>query len=220
MEKVIFFCIFSSWIMQTGSSDVSEHDVTLLRVQLNKSISLNCNMTDRYEIAWFHQYSQQLNQLLSAKTSSASGRLLVMYNQNWSRLNIDDHHGDVGITTVMLVISGVTESDSGLYFCGTKSETSKSSKMHFDKPIRLQIEDKLTDGEYKTHSVTDPPEDAELTDGVTTKERALMFGGVGLAALVFFLATVIAGGIIHYRGWQKGWTAAKRSSLMNHKSAK
>ncbi|KAI2647296.1 Junctional adhesion molecule-like [Labeo rohita] len=154
-------------------------------------------MTDRYEIAWFHQYSQQLNQLLSAKISSASGRLLVMYNQDWSHLNVDDHSGDKGITTVMLVISGVTESDSGLYFCGTKSENSKTSKMHFEKPIRLQIE-----------------------GGVTTKERALMFGGVGLAVLVFFLATVIAGGIIHYRGWQKGWAAAKRSSLMNHKSDK
>ncbi len=55
---------------------------------------------------------------------------------------------------------------------------------------------------------------------VTTKERALMFGGVGLAIAVFFVATVVAGGIIHYRGWQKGWAAAKRSSLIYHKSAK
>ncbi|KAL1254898.1 hypothetical protein QQF64_012959 [Cirrhinus molitorella] len=220
MNKYIFFCIFSSWITQIISSDISENDVTLLRVQLNKSISLNCNMTDRYEIAWFHQYSQQLNQLLYAKISSASGRLLVMYNQNWSHLNVDDDHTDMGITTVMLVISGVTESDSGLYFCGTKSESSKTSKMHFEKPIRLQIEDKLTDKEDKAHSVIEMAEDVEITDGVTTKERALMFGGVGLAVLVFFLATVVAGGIIHYRGWQKGWAAAKRSSLMNHKSAK
>lgn len=97
-------------------------------------------MTDRYEMAWFHQYSQQLNQLISAKVSSVSGRLLVMYNQNWSHLTVEDHHADVGITTVKLVISGVTETDSGLYFCGTKSVTSKSSKMHFDKPTRLQIE--------------------------------------------------------------------------------
>ncbi len=55
---------------------------------------------------------------------------------------------------------------------------------------------------------------------MTTKERALMFGGVGLAIAVFFVATVIAGGIIHYHGWQKGWAAAKRSSLMNHNSDK
>ncbi len=48
-----------------------------------------------------------------------------------------------------------------------------------------------------------------------------MFGGVGLAIAVFFVATVVAGGIIHYHGWQKGWAAAKkRSSLIHHKSVK
>lgn len=57
-------------------------------------------------------------------------------------------------------------------------------------------------------------------DGVTLTERVLMFGGVGLAVVVFFLATVIVGGIIHHRGWQKGWSAAKRSSRIHHKSAK
>ncbi len=44
-------------------------------------------------------------------------------------------------------------------------------------------------------------------------ERVLIFGGVGLAVLVCFLATVVAGGIIHYYGWQKGWAAAKRAGL-------
>ncbi|XP_016309056.1 uncharacterized protein LOC107663360 [Sinocyclocheilus anshuiensis] len=215
MEKAIFVCVFSSWIMQIISSDVSEHEVTLLGVQKGESISLNCNMTNRYELAWYHQYSQQLTQLICAKTSSTSGRkLLVRYNQNLSRLTVE---ADVEINTVTLVISELTESDAGLYFCGTKSVT---SEMHFNKPIRLQMEDKLTDGEDKFNSVTEPPEDAEITDGVTLSERVLMFGGVGLAVLVFFLATVIAGGIIHYHGWQKGWTAAKRSSLIHHKSAK
>ncbi|KAK9958199.1 hypothetical protein ABG768_012373 [Culter alburnus] len=211
MEKVLFFCVFSSWIMRIISSDVSEHEVTLLSVQLNENISLNCNMTDRYEIGWFHQHSQQITQLISAKTSKVSGkRLLVTYNQNWSHLKVD---ADTEVTTVSLVITGLTESDSGLYFCGTKSVT---SEMHFDKPIRLEIEDKLTD---KWDSVTEPA-DVEITDGVTTKERALMFGGVGLAVFVFFLTTVIAGGIIYHRGWQKGWKEAKRTSLMGQKSAK
>ncbi len=47
-----------------------------------------------------------------------------------------------------------------------------------------------------------------------------MFGGVGLAIAVFFVATVIAGGIIHYHGRQRGWAAAKRSSSIHHKSDK
>ncbi len=47
-----------------------------------------------------------------------------------------------------------------------------------------------------------------------------MFGGVALAIAVFFVVTVVAGRIIHYHGWQKGWTAAKHSSLIHHNSYK
>lgn len=117
--------------------DVSEHEMTLIRVQLNKNIILNCSLTDRFEVSWYHQNpdSGRLTQLISAKTSSVAGRkLLVTYNQNWSRLTVK---ADVEINTVTLVISGVTESDSGLYFCGTKSV---SSEMYFNNPIRLQME--------------------------------------------------------------------------------
>ncbi|KAK9958198.1 hypothetical protein ABG768_012372 [Culter alburnus] len=217
MEKVLFFCVFSCRIIQLTSSDVSEHEVTLLRFQLNEAISLDCNMTDRYEITWYHQNSDsgRLTLLMTAKISSAVGRkLLVTYNLNKSRLKFI---ADTGITRVSLIITGLTESDSGLYFCGTKSVT---SEMHFDKPIRLEIEDKLTDREDKCNCVTETPDVVEVRDGVTVTERVLMFGGVGLAAFVFFLATFIAGGIIHHHGWQKGWKEAKRASLMSQKSAK
>lgn len=44
-------------------------------------------------------------------------------------------------------------------------------------------------------------------------ERVMMFSGAGLAVFVFFLATVVAGGIIHCYGWQKGWATAKRAGL-------
>ncbi len=60
-------------------------------------------------------------------------------------------------------------------------------------------------------------EKALMLEEVTLMERVMMFGGVGLAVFVFFLATVIAGGIIHHHGWQKGWAAAKHSSLIQHK---
>ncbi|XP_077086339.1 uncharacterized protein LOC143738198 isoform X2 [Siphateles boraxobius] len=217
MEKIIFLCVFSSWNLQIITSDVSEDEVTLFRVELKDRISLNCNMSDRYEISWFHQYSQQLTQLISAKTSSAAGRkLLVTFNLNRSRLEVD---ADTEITTATLVITGVTESDSGLYFCGTKSV---SSEMTFQKPIRLRLDkltDTRTDREDKDNSVTEPPEEVEI-DEVTVTERVLMFGGVGLAVFVFFLATVVAGGIVHYHGWQKGWAAAKHGALIHQKSPK
>ncbi|XP_016115849.1 uncharacterized protein [Sinocyclocheilus grahami] len=207
MEKsVFFFCVFSCWIMQVTSNDASVRgSYDLLRVQMGENISLNCSMRDRYEVAWYHLNSEKLDLLISVKKDKTGRNLLTNYDPNSPRLKLT---ADTRITRVSLDISGVTESDLGIYFCGTKSD---APEMFFDKPLRLEI---------AGLSVTEKPKEVDITDGVTTIERALMFGGVGLAIVVFFLATVIAGGILHYRGWQKGWRAAKRSSLIQHKSSK
>ncbi len=61
-------------------------------------------------------------------------KLLLNYNPYATRLKTT---ADAWVTRATLVISGVTESDSGLYFCGTKSD---APEMFFDKPIRLEIE--------------------------------------------------------------------------------
>ncbi|XP_059411552.1 uncharacterized protein LOC132144953 isoform X2 [Carassius carassius] len=204
MENIMLFCVFSYRIIQISSS---EHDVTLLRFRLNGSISLNCNMTYKHEIAWYHQNpeSGQLTLLLSAKNSSS---LHIKYSQN-NRMSV---HGDR--MSISLNIIGLMESDSGLYFCGTGHTF--NSVIYFNKPIRLVMEEKLTDREDKVQSITDPPEDDEITVStveVMLTERVMVFGGVCLAVFQFFLATVIAGGIIHCYGWQKGWAAAKRAGL-------
>ncbi|CAM4640619.1 unnamed protein product [Leuciscus chuanchicus] len=203
MEKVIFFCVFSCWIMRITSSAAGSSD--LLRVRMGEDITLNCSMIDRYEMAWFHLNSEQLNMLISAKKDKTGRKLLIKYNQNRTRLEIT---ADSWVAKVSLTISGETESDSGLYFRGTNSA---APEMHFDKPIRLEI------GLFATEESKDV---VDITDEVTVTERVLMFGGVGLAVCVFLLTTVIAGGIIYHRGQQKGWRAAKMASMMSHKSAK
>ncbi|ROI15898.1 hypothetical protein DPX16_3799 [Anabarilius grahami] len=158
-----------------GSSD-------LFRVQMGGNIALNCSMRNQYEVSWYHLRSEELVLLISAEKDKAGRKLLINYNQNKTRLKII---ADSWVTRVSLTISGVSESDSGLYFCGIKSD---APEMHFDKPIRLEIEDE-----------------------VTMTEQMLMFGGVGLAVFVFFLATFIVAGIIHHHGWQKGWKEAKHA---------
>ncbi|XP_042601989.1 uncharacterized protein LOC109081328 isoform X1 [Cyprinus carpio] len=186
--------------------DASEHNVTLLRFQLNETITLNCSMTHTYEIAWYHQdpESGRLTLLIFA-----IGRRKEIYliNQN-TRVTVK---ADIRSNTVSLIITGLMESDSGLYFCGTRSAT---SDMYFEKPIRLQIEDKLTDREDEAHS------GVEITDWLALTERVLMFGGVGLAVLVFFLVIIIAGRNIYCQGWRKGWIAAEHVGLNVQKSPK
>ncbi|XP_077086344.1 uncharacterized protein LOC143738200 isoform X3 [Siphateles boraxobius] len=192
MEKVIFFfCVFSCWIMQITSTDLSVGGSSDVRVQIGENITLNCSMRNRYEVSWYLFRSEELVLLISAEKDKTGRKILNNYNPNSNRVKMTS---DSWVTRVSLTISGVTESDSGLYFCGIKSD---APEMHFDKPIRLEIEDE-----------------------VTVTERVLMFGGVGLAVCVFFLTTVVAGGIIYHRGQQKGWKAAKRASMMSHKSTK
>ncbi|XP_048056947.1 uncharacterized protein LOC125274621 [Megalobrama amblycephala] len=209
MDKVIFFfCMFFYWIMQITFSDASVRGSSyVFRVQIGKDITLNCSMRNRYEVAWYHLRSEELVLLISAEKDKAGKKLLINYNQNKTHLKIT---ADSWVTGVNLTISGVSESDSGLYFCGIKYD---APEMHFDKPIRLEIEGLFVKEETKA-------EDEITDDGVTVTERVLMFGGVGLAVFVFFLATVFAGGIIYQRGRQKGWKEAKRASRMSYKSAK
>ncbi|KAL1254915.1 hypothetical protein QQF64_012976 [Cirrhinus molitorella] len=208
MEKVMFFCVFSYRIIQISSSDVSEHNVTLVRFQLNENISLNCNGSNRQtKAAWYHQ---------NPDTGRLTLLLTVYYKDYTVNYQYKYHvklNGYGGNNT--LVIIGLTESDSGLYFCGTSMD-SHYTPMQFHKPIRLVMEDKATDREGTVHSVTEAPENVEITVstvGVMLTERELIFAGAGLAVLVSFLATVVAGGIIHSYGWRKGWAAAKRAGL-------
>ncbi|XP_056116211.1 uncharacterized protein LOC130092385 isoform X2 [Rhinichthys klamathensis goyatoka] len=200
MEKLIFFCVI--WIvnMQTSSSDLSVGGSSVLRVRMGENITLNCSMRNRDEVAWYLLRSEELVLLISAEKDKTGRRLLTTYNQNRTRMKMT---ADSWVTRVSLTITGVKKSDSGLYFYGIKSDT---PEMHFDKPIRLEIKEL--------------PKKVDITVTVTVTERVLMFAGVGLAVCVFFLATVVAGGISYHRGQQKGWKAAKQEALMNQKSAK
>ncbi|XP_073714769.1 uncharacterized protein [Misgurnus anguillicaudatus] len=201
MEKFLLFCVFSYWIMLITSNDVSRQEVSgPLRPQLGDNITLNCSMIDRYEITWFHLNAEQLTLLVSAEKDRSGRKLLIKYNHNSKRLRIN---ADSWITVVSLVISEITQSDLGLYFCGTKSDT---PEMQFDKSFRLETQDKLTE----------LLKDVEITnDDLTVTERALMFGGVGLAFVIFFFATMAAAGIIHQHGWQKGWAEGKDAAALN-----
>ncbi|XP_016394882.1 uncharacterized protein LOC107729048 isoform X2 [Sinocyclocheilus rhinocerous] len=80
--------------------------------------------------------------------------------------------------------------------------------------VQITSSDKLTDREDEARS------DVAITDEVTLTERVIIFGGVGLAVLVFFLAIIIAGRNIYYHGWRKGWIAAEHAGLTVQNSPK
>lgn len=105
-----------------------------LTAQLGENITLNCYMTNRNKISWFHLKSEKLTLLVSAQKERTTGRrLLINYKPN-ARLKLN---ADSGITVVGLVIYEITPSDLGLYFCGTQSDI---SEMLFDRATRLQTD--------------------------------------------------------------------------------
>ncbi len=107
--------------------DVSDDDVSVLRFRLDGDISLNCNTTGTYRTAWYHQ-------------NPDTGRLtLLLYTIYKIYKSYQSHRifTRIGTNTASLDITGLKESDSGLYFCGTSMY---SDEMHFDKPIRLVME--------------------------------------------------------------------------------
>ncbi|XDV33503.1 hypothetical protein PO909_003899 [Leuciscus waleckii] len=134
MKKNIFFCVIWFVNMQTYSSDLSVGGSSDVRVRMGENITLNCSMRNRDEVAWYRLRSEELVLLISAEKDKTGRRLLTTYNQNRTRMKMT---ADSWVTRVSLTISGVTESDSGLYFYGIKSDT---PEMHFNKPIRLEIE--------------------------------------------------------------------------------
>jgi len=104
---------------------------------MGANITLNCSMRNRYEVAWYHFNTKQLDLLFSVKKDKTRKHLLTNYYiQNQTRLKLTE---DTDITRVSLAITGVTESDLGFYFCGVKSD---APEMHFKQLIRLETEGK------------------------------------------------------------------------------
>ncbi|KAB5565315.1 hypothetical protein PHYPO_G00239730 [Pangasianodon hypophthalmus] len=98
-----------------------------------------------------------------------------------------------------LKISKVTHSDAGRFYCN-------------ENTVDLSVVTGSTPGPCPSA----PAEHATTQDtckgGVSGVERGLMFGGVGLAGLVFLLATVAAGRAIAHRAWQAGRDSVLLSS--------
>ncbi|XP_043088863.1 uncharacterized protein LOC122335159 isoform X2 [Puntigrus tetrazona] len=182
--------------------EVSEHGVSLLRFRMNERIALNCSFTHKTDdIAWYRQSPQ------SWKTNSAGvcqqHRKKPVYRLLQSPDTYSRHSEENSLA-----------SDLCSNRVGRRSLFLWKKCHDFRNAIRKphQTRDGGSDGiisgrEDEDHS------DVEISDELTLAERVMVFGGAGLAVLVFFLATVIAGRRIYIHGWQKGWTAAERAGL-------
>ncbi|KAL6473776.1 hypothetical protein MHYP_G00173370 [Metynnis hypsauchen] len=111
--------------------------------------------------------------------------------------DLEDRYGVMANQS--LIIKNLSPSDSGIYYCNSF-------------PVAILIVSPAQRAEVSS----DIPTTASAissTSGVSVVETVLMFGGVGMAALMFLLATVAAGRVILHQAWLAGWTAGRDAAL-------
>ncbi|KAL7858737.1 hypothetical protein AOLI_G00188390 [Acnodon oligacanthus] len=124
-------------------------------VHPGENITLHCDITADYEISWYHQSSEEMKLLVSA----GKDKLNKSFSLNH---NVDEGHYDgcENTRSVSLVIIGVDESDSGLYYCGGRGQ---KSLLQFGKAIRLTFAGgDLQSNGSSAQSDSDPPPDPAL----------------------------------------------------------
>ncbi|KAL7858682.1 hypothetical protein AOLI_G00187840 [Acnodon oligacanthus] len=114
-----------------------------------------------------------------------------------------------------LVIKSVSLSESGIYYCNSApvvNLTVNPAPLKAVSSARPTAE-RRTDALLTTaSSLLRTESTTTATGGLSVVEPVLMFGGVGLAALMFLLATVAAGRVILHQFWLAGWTAQKEAA--------
>ncbi|KAF5888192.1 collagen triple helix, partial [Clarias magur] len=128
--------------VHTGSEDLSQLNLTspytLLTVHEKGSVSLQCDITDHEEVAWYRLSFYTLTLLISAQKTRTVKSLPVYYSKDEHRFVL---RPDSEITTATFTINNLTEEDLGLYFCGI---TAEPAQMHFGRATRLQFEENST----------------------------------------------------------------------------
>ncbi|KAG7324699.1 hypothetical protein KOW79_012715 [Hemibagrus wyckioides] len=185
MEMYLLFFLLSCSNINGAFSDLSKPMI----VRENGEITLNCSIKDHEEVAWYRLSSDQLTLLISAQKTRTVKSLPVYYNTDKNRFILK---ADNEIHTAMFTIRNLKEDDLGLYFCGI---TAEPAQMHFGRATRLMFEDKKEET-----TATQIPQAVEVnTDEVTKCERVLMFGGVGVAAVLLLLTTLVACTVIRHK---------------------
>lgn len=101
-------------------------------VQLEQNVTLPCYINSSSEMAWYRLSSEKIALLISAARGKLQKKDFITYhNEDQSHFRLE---ADRGLDSVSLTITGVRESDLGLYYCalGISANT-----MHFGTAVRL-----------------------------------------------------------------------------------
>uniref|UniRef100_A0A673IG17 Immunoglobulin domain-containing protein n=1 Tax=Sinocyclocheilus rhinocerous TaxID=307959 RepID=A0A673IG17_9TELE len=100
--------------------------------KLEQNVTLPCYINSSSEMAWYRLSSEKIALLISAARGNLKKKDFITYhNEDQSHFRLE---ADRRLDSVSLAITGVRESDLGLYYCalGISAKT-----MHFGTAVRL-----------------------------------------------------------------------------------
>ncbi|KAL6473775.1 hypothetical protein MHYP_G00173360 [Metynnis hypsauchen] len=207
MELKLLFCLLlyrHLYISYCEILHVSENE--------GNTAILHCGKLTKGKVTWSREVNGQGVDILTTHNGDTT-----------KHITDPDKHYSSG-SYLSLIIYGVSRPHAGKYYCnGTAVELTVRSASSRPSPLTtMKKEDTILWIPYSVHPTTEMRSDDPLTtessfldsdpsttttDGVRVNmvERVLMFGGVGLAALMFLLATVAAGRVILHQNRQTSW---------------
>ncbi|XP_076862401.1 uncharacterized protein LOC143514733 [Brachyhypopomus gauderio] len=121
-----------------------------ISTQPGQNVTLHCDVIPTYGISWYLQSSEDLKMLLNTEKDKLFGQFHLSYTLEQDHYDITENNSSVG-----LVITGVRDTDLGLYYCGGRNNT---TYIQFGKAITLTFaESRTTAGSLSQPACPPPP---------------------------------------------------------------
>ncbi|RXN17011.1 hypothetical protein ROHU_000558 [Labeo rohita] len=121
---ILLVSISTQYVMCAATVNVS--------VQQEQNVSLSCYLNSSSEMAWYRLSSEKITLLVSAARGNLQKKdFITYYNEDESHFRLEE---DRRLDSITLAITGVRESDLGLYYCAVRIG---AKAMRFGTAVRL-----------------------------------------------------------------------------------
>ncbi|XP_050960212.1 V-set and immunoglobulin domain-containing protein 8 [Labeo rohita] len=125
---ILLVSISTQYVMCAATVNVS--------VQQEQNVSLSCYLNSSSEMAWYRLSSEKITLLVSAARGNLQKKdFITYYNEDESHFRLEE---DRRLDSITLAITGVRESDLGLYYCAVRIG---AKAMRFGTAVRLTFAD-------------------------------------------------------------------------------
>ncbi|KAI4874132.1 hypothetical protein NFI96_015845, partial [Prochilodus magdalenae] len=157
----------------------------LRSVHPGDNITLHCDIAAEYEVAWYHQSSEEMKLLVSVGRANRGKQYFI------NHIVDEDHYEVAG--NASLVIVGVYETDLGLYYCGGRNHT---SFLRFGRAIRLNFAE--GEGDEGREEGSEDTTQSPVTGSLDSESHQILTVALMSVGLVSVLMNIVFSWVICY----------------------